>query len=431
MSIKSIKTILYIHHGKGLGGAPLSLLNLIKSLDRRFYTPIVLFLHDSEALTLFRQAGITVYGPALVYDFSHTAVWWFRLRHLHLLARAIKDSIKTIFHTASYWYDLLKPDIIHLNTSSLIGWAVVAHARKIPVVWHIREPLAAGYCGLRRAGITWAVRRYASVIIPICAYDARPWQQEKKVTIIYNPVDEHRFSPVLSQISRPRSSQISGLALSQSSRIQGNSDQSSFELLDTPQHSQTSLGGTILFLGGSSTAKGYDLLLEILFCLRQKRENFRCIIAGYYDQTSLLKRVLVSRLSRRVFLEKKLSEQLSFVGVVQDVPALMAQSDILIAPFTVAHFARPLIEAGMMGLPVVASRLGSFSEVVLDGQTGYLVELGDYSAWVKKIELLLDNHQLRSSIGTQAYDYCKDRFSCASYKQKIEAVYRSLSKGHY
>ena len=49
------QTILYIHHGKGLGGAPISLLTLIKALDLTCYRPIVLFLYDSEALKLFRD----------------------------------------------------------------------------------------------------------------------------------------------------------------------------------------------------------------------------------------------------------------------------------------------------------------------------------------------------------------------------------------
>ena len=48
------KKILYIHHGKGIGGAPLSLLYLIESLDKQKYHPIVLFLHYSEVVDLDR-----------------------------------------------------------------------------------------------------------------------------------------------------------------------------------------------------------------------------------------------------------------------------------------------------------------------------------------------------------------------------------------
>src|SRR5438552_1855694 len=94
------KRILFIHHGKGLGGAPLSLLYLIQGLDHKRFEPIVVFLHDSEALKLFKAQAITVYGPTRTYDFPHTQIWWLSWRQLPLLARVIADSIKTVFITA-------------------------------------------------------------------------------------------------------------------------------------------------------------------------------------------------------------------------------------------------------------------------------------------------------------------------------------------
>ena len=61
------KKILYIHHGKGLGGAPLSLLYLIQALDKTKYHPVVLFLYDSEVVDLFKSKGIEVVDPINVF----------------------------------------------------------------------------------------------------------------------------------------------------------------------------------------------------------------------------------------------------------------------------------------------------------------------------------------------------------------------------
>jgi hypothetical protein len=47
--MKKIK-VLFIHHGAGIGGATISLLNLITNLNKSKYEPIVLFIHNSEAV---------------------------------------------------------------------------------------------------------------------------------------------------------------------------------------------------------------------------------------------------------------------------------------------------------------------------------------------------------------------------------------------
>ena len=78
-----MKKILYIHHGKGLGGAPLSLLYLIQGLDKTKFNPVVLFLQDSEVIDLYRSKGIKAIGPLNIFDFSHTKILWYKWYHIH------------------------------------------------------------------------------------------------------------------------------------------------------------------------------------------------------------------------------------------------------------------------------------------------------------------------------------------------------------
>jgi len=133
------KKILYIHHGQGLGGAPLSLLYLVEGLDKSLYHPIVLFLKDSEVVELYKSRGIEVVGPLNLSDFAHTKIWWYRAQSFHHLVKAIKDHIKTVKIIAPYWLNKIKPDIVHLNTSSLLAWGKAAYRSGIPVAWHVRE----------------------------------------------------------------------------------------------------------------------------------------------------------------------------------------------------------------------------------------------------------------------------------------------------
>mgnify|MGYP005855414559 CR=1 FL=1 len=71
-----MKRILYIHHGGGLGGAPLSLLYLLKQLDRSRYEPIVVTLRPGEVVDLYRSEGIEVCVQPGIDDFSHTTLAW-------------------------------------------------------------------------------------------------------------------------------------------------------------------------------------------------------------------------------------------------------------------------------------------------------------------------------------------------------------------
>ena len=102
----------------------------------------------------------------------------------------------------------------------------------------------------------------------------------------------------------------------------------------------------------------------------------------------------------------------------------MAASHVIVFPATVGHFARPIIEAGFMKKPVVASKLPPLDELVIDGKTGYLVCPADINAWADKLYQLLNNTELRTSLGSQANQFCITHFSLTNYYKKIATIYK-------
>ena len=388
------KRILYIHHGQGLGGAPLSLLLLIKTLDRTRYHPMVLFLKNSEVITLYKEQGIEVYGPVNKSDFPHTVIWSFKWYHLPYMARAIKDTIITAFQTADAWFNRLQPDLVHLNTSSLIAWGYVAHKKKIPVVWHIREPIAQGYFGLRRKFITSCVSRHATKIIPISKHDALPWITNPKTKIIPNPVDPVVFD---------------------------------YSLFINKNHLQP----TILFVGGLSREKGTLFILEVFQQVLTRIPNAHLVIAGYFE---LKKEISFHEqlFPRHHFvcavqaLHAKLAAHITLTGPTTHIPELLGRSTVLVFPATVGHFARPVIEAGFMQKPVVASQLPPMDELIIDGHSGFLCEAENYTAWARTLEKLLLDPGLCKTIGLNAYNFCRQHFSLDAYGVKIETIYKAI-----
>lgn len=398
-----MKKILFIHHGKGLGGAPLSLLYLVESLDTTKYKPIVLFLHYSEAIELFKERGIQTIGPANIYDFAHTKIWWFSWRHVHHLARAIKDTFKTMLTIAPNIFDTIKPDLIHLNTSSLLGWGIAASRKNIPVVWHIREPLAPGYFGIRKALVQQTVERYAGAIVPICKNDATPWLSNKKTHIVYNAVQQKLFNDQC--------------------------DTTSF----LTQHKLRDHDPKILFVGGLSKEKGTLEILKIFKKVLVQIPEAKLLLAGYLHKPAQNWKQLIHTIypannyAHQVYeLLEQLGSSVIQLGAIRTIPAAMAASNVVVFPATVGHFARPIIEAGFMKRPVVASMIAPLDELVIDRETGFLVDINNHTLWAEKLCTLLTDKQLAQTIGNAAYTFCKEKFSLPEQVQKIEKIYTQL-----
>ena len=397
------KKILFIHHGKGLGGAPLSLLYVIKNLDKTKYTPIVLFLHSSDAIDLYHKHGIAVEGPVGLYDFPHTKIWWLKWYNIRYIFRSLLDTFKIKYSIASYWYNRIKPDIIHLNTSSLIAWGAVAHKNGIPVVWHIREPLASGYFGLRKKIIQHCVAKYSNAIVPICKNDSLPWNDLTKTQVVYNPVDATIFDP--------------------------NVDPTEFLRL----HNLDSISPKILFLGGLSQEKGTLVILQAFKQLLNHIPNALLLIAGYFDTTTNtgLKKYFPNQQFKKTVLQEltNLKSSVRLLGPISQVPQAMAASNIIVFPATVGHFARPVIEAGFMKKPVIASNLPPLDEIVIDNKTGFLVDPTNVNLWVLKLRELLEQESLAASMGQAAYNFCFEKFNVKNHVINLEKIYSSILEG--
>lgn len=392
------KKILFIHHGIGIGGASLSLLYLVQSLDKKQFEPYVLFMQDSAAVTMFSEHKINTLGPLNLSDFSHTKIWWYRWYHPHHLFKAVRDSLKLLFFVATKWLAEIKPDLVHLNTSSLFAWAIIARRNNIPVFWHIREPLADGYFGLRKKFICWVVGKFASTIIPICQDNALPWIENNKMHVIYNAVPEDKFK--------------SECFLTDEKKANNN---------PTPESQHA-----VLFLGGLSQEKGTLLLLQSWQLVLQQLPDAQLLVAGNWEPklgifNNRLPLTSWHRYCKKTIrLAETLKNNVKIIGVQQDVPQLLSQTDLLVFPATAGHFARPVIEAGFMQKPTVATDLAPMRELILDGETGLLSTPNDAKDLALKILLILENKAVAESLGKKAAQFCHERFGLKK-QQKIMA----------
>jgi glycosyltransferase involved in cell wall biosynthesis len=388
-----------VHHGKGIGGAPLSLLFLIRELDRDEFTPTVLCLHESEASRLFLENGIeTIVDPRL-HDFSHTNVLWYPWWQFP----------KTLLRLFQFPWSYLRArqflarrrfDLVHLNTSTLTAFGLAARHEGIPIAWHIREPLQRGYFGLRRAFIRRIIDRCASIIIPICHYDAAQLLPTPRIHVVYNFVDLSRFDDSISG-----STVRAELGIDSSAPV-------------------------ALMLGGVNAVKGTLEFVSAALRVLDTLPDAVFLIAGPMDgngfRNTISGRAVYGKRVRS-FIPQRLKNRIRLLGIRNDIPELLAASDVLCFPSTVPHFARPVIEASAMGVAVVASDLGGPQELVHDGETGLLVPPNDVPALAAALHRVLSDPGLRARLGQAGRQFALREFDAGKNTARIVELYRKLA----
>jgi glycosyltransferase involved in cell wall biosynthesis len=102
---------------------------------------------------------------------------------------------------------------------------------------------------------------------------------------------------------------------------------------------------------------------------------------------------------------------LLMLGPRSDIGDLLAAADVLLLPSRTEGLPAAAVEAGLAGLPVVASRVGGVPEVVDDGVTGLLVEPGDVEGFAAAVAGLLGSPARRRALGEAAVVRCEEGFS--------------------
>lgn len=104
-------------------------------------------------------------------------------------------------------------------------------------------------------------------------------------------------------------------------------------------------------------------------------------------------------------------EHCSFVGKQPKIVDYLSASDVLLLPSEQESFGLAALEAMACEVPVIASRVGGIPEVVTDGETGYLSEMGDVEKMSADAARLLSDNDLRSEMGARARSSAVSRYS--------------------
>lgn len=118
--------------------------------------------------------------------------------------------------------------------------------------------------------------------------------------------------------------------------------------------------------------------------------------------------------------ERKLVNHVQFLGTRQDIPDLLAASDLFVLPSLWEGLPMALVEAMASGLPIVATDVSGSRQAIQSGKTGILVPPGDADELVEAITNLLTNPDIGSKMGVAARLSAEKEFS--SRKQALDHI---------
>jgi glycosyltransferase involved in cell wall biosynthesis len=379
--------ILYVHSSAHQYGSDGGLLRMVAGLDRRRFTPFVVVPEAGPLVTELRELGVETYiHPLTILHRTLNPVYWggqaFNLpRTVGWLAGLIRRK---------------QIRLVHTNTSHVIDGALAARRAGVAHIWHLREL----HTGRSRVGrvLSRLIARTSDMVLAMSDASAAAFFPAAPpglpIHTVYDGIDVGRFCPQNDGSSVRREL---GLAP------------------DTP---------LVGMAGRIAHWKGHALFLQAAAQIVTQQPDVRFLVVG--DAVTAGD----ARLKEELLAQRRLlglEERVIFAGLRDDMPAVMAALDLFVLPSTQPEpWGFVTLEAMATGKPVIATRQGGPLEMVVDGETGYLVSPHDPAELAHKALALLAAPDKARAMGAAGRLRCVERFSVKQSCMAIMGYYETV-----
>lgn len=359
--------ILYLSHtGESIGGGEKQLFYLLTHLDRTKYQPIVVFPEDGIFADQVRKADI----PSFIIPLPH----WRRVSSRFSRNIAIRNLTELannyniqIVHTSDSWFT---PYILQLKKRL-----------SIPVISHVRNLLT-----------TDQISKYyldeIDYIISISEQSKLPLIDsgisKKKIEVILNCVDLNEFTP------RVRS------------------------------HKDLTNDFTIAIVGRIEPFKQQMTFITIANEVNKQNENVQFQVIG--DVLEIPKHQEYFIDIRELVAQFGLENVIHFTGHRYDIPKAMHEIDLLVT----LSAGSVIAEAMASGIPVIGTDVGSTSDMVVDGFTGWVVPENSVQQMSEKVIQLINNSVSYKKMSIAARNHAKAHFDINHHVHRIQNIYEKL-----
>ncbi len=199
-----------------------------------------------------------------------------------------------------------------------------------------------------------------------------------------------------------------------------------FSLTETKQESRVKFdippNKTVIGIVNQLTmAKGQHLLLEAIHLLKDKIDpDYLIVFAGSEHDSQKPYTKLLEGLINKF----QLNDKVKLLGHISSLASLYNALDIAVIPSENEAFSIVCLEAMVSRCPVIASNIGGLAELVKEGDTGLLFQVGDSKALSEKLFLLLSNLELQEKLSQKAYLFATENFAMEKVIAQIEDLYK-------
>lgn len=362
------RKVFYVsHHSTIVGGGEISLLTLIKGLRRTSWKPTLVVPELGPLADLAGEAGASVLQAPMPT--------------LRRPGPKVLASVRAIRKQMSE----RQPDIVHANgTRAMFYGGLGARAAGCPSIWHLR--------------IVEPDPRFDALLIRLAS-----------ASIANSEAARQRLARWPSSWQRCRV-------------IPNGIDLATFVATADPRVTRERLG-----LGADATVvvsvsrlvdfKRLDLLLEAVARLRPLHPQLACVIVGEGPAEADL---------RERAAQDDLEGAVTFAGHRPDIANVLSACDMFVLTSPVESFARTVIEAMAMEVPVVAPAAGGPAEIVAHEATGLLVTPANAAALADAIARLLGDSRLGKRLAAAARRRVEEKYSQQTHTELVLDYYEEL-----
>lgn len=351
-----------------------------------------------QVLKLYRSEGLTpvvvLTGPGPLVEELKAEGFIVRIQNLGILRRKYVNPAGLLnrfsknlkaYRFLDQLHSEFKFELVYSNTLAVILGAYWAKKNRLPHIWHIHEILP---------GPALLVKLLSKMIDsstprPIAVSEAvvNHWKAKLKLAkpeVIHNgiPYDEFlkTYPAAKSQLGLPVDKLI------------------------------------ITMIGRINPGKGQLFFLEMASRISRTFPQCHFVLVGdpFPGYECIQEEI------RFAIIEKGLSEKVIDLGFRTDVPKILAASDIFVLPSILPDsFPTVILEAMASGKPIVATRSGGASEMILEGETGFLIPIGDVEKGIEKFSKLIENEAMRLEMGKAGRSRVLKDYSFKAFEEKI------------
>lgn len=184
-------------------------------------------------------------------------------------------------------------------------------------------------------------------------------------------------------------------------------------------------------VGRIAPIKNHYLFIDsALLVLKDKVENIIFFIVGDGEETNSIKKYLNQQI-KRVFGTEELINHFVFTSWHTEIEEVQNGLDIVVLTSSNEGTPLSLIEAQVCGKPVVVTNVGGVVDIVLDNETGFIVEKNCAIKLADKLLLLINNEDLRNKLGQKAKEFASESFSLQNQIEQTKDLYHKILEVEY